>query len=271
MASSEGMTLEEASRPVDARVDNPMIRLIGLEKAFGTQKVLQGLDLDIDRGKTTVLLGRSGTGKSVTLKHMMGLLRPDKGQVIVDGVDIGPLKPVELLQVRKRFGLCFQNAALFDSMNVFENVAFPLREHTSLKTAEIVDKVDQFLDLVGLAGMGKKLPSELSGGMRKRVGLARAIALEPEIVLYDEPTTGLDPIMTAVIDDLIIETQQRLNLTCVVISHDMSAAFKVGHRIAMLFDGKVIEFGETAVFHQSTNPIVRQFLEGRSDGPIKVI
>jgi len=218
-----------------------MIKLVDIHKSFGRQKVLNGLNLDIVDGKTTVIIGGSGGGKSVLLKHIIGLLRPDSGQVIVDGVDVTSLDDRDLNEVRKKFGMLFQEAALFDSMNVMENVAFPLREHTRKKDNEIKEIVRGRLKAVGLTGVEAKMPSELSGGMRKRVGLARAIAMHPQIVLFDEPTTGLDPVMTEAINELIVETQERFDLTCVVISHDVQSIFKVGHKIAMLYEGKIIK------------------------------
>jgi phospholipid/cholesterol/gamma-HCH transport system ATP-binding protein len=220
-----------------------MIKLINLYKSFGKQVVLDGLDLEIDAGKTTVIIGRSGGGKSVLLKHIIGLLRPDKGEVLIDGTDITKLGDRDLNEIRKKFGMLFQEAALFDSMTVGENVAFPLREHTRMKEEEIRRAVADRLRSVGLTGVEAKMPSELSGGMRKRVGLARAIAMQPEIVLFDEPTTGLDPVMAEAINRLIVETQKNLDLTCIVISHDIRSIFAIGHRIAMLHEGKIIEYG----------------------------
>jgi len=250
--------------------DNPMIELKGIHKSFGAHHVLRGLDLKIPRGRTTVVIGRSGTGKSVLLKHIIGLLEPDQGQVLVDGVDLRTLDGSQLLSLRKRFGMCFQNAALFDSMTVAQNVAFPLEEHTPMTRTEIADRVDAKLKLVGLEGMNAKMPSELSGGMRKRVGLARAIALEPEIVLYDEPTTGLDPIMSGAIDDLITMTQEELNLTCVVISHDVKATFAIAHKVAMMYEGKLLVEGTVEELADHPDPHLRQFLAGSAEGPIKV-
>lgn len=247
-----------------------MIEFVGVEKSFGSQKVLDGLNLKVARGQTTVIIGRSGTGKSVLLKHVMGLLRPDAGKVFVDGTDLETLKGKRLLELRRRFGMCFQNAALFDSLTVGENVAFPLIEHTDLPRARIREVVVEKLRLVGLTGVEDKMPSQLSGGMRKRVGIARAIALEPEIVLFDEPTTGLDPIMSGAIDDLIRETQEKLNLTCLVISHDIQASLRIGHRIAMLYEGKILEEGGPEEMVHNPNPVLRQFMEGRADGPIGI-
>ena len=248
-----------------------MIRLVDVHKSFGRQRVLDGIDLGIQEGKTTVIIGGSGGGKSVLLKHIIGLLRPDSGQVLVDGVDIAALNDRDLNEIRKKFGMLFQEAALFDSMNVRENVAFPLREHTKKKEDEIRRIVAERLRAVGLPGVEDKMPSELSGGMRKRVGLARAIALHPQIVLFDEPTTGLDPVMTEAINELIIKTQKDFNLTCVVISHDVQSIFTVGHKIAMLYQGKIIEHGTAEEIRRSSNPVLRQFLSGSLEGPINVM
>ena len=248
-----------------------MIKLVDIHKSFGKQKVLDGLNLTIEAGKTTVIIGRSGGGKSVLLKHIIGLIKPDRGQVLVDEIDIIGLSEKNLNEVRKKFGMLFQEAALFDSMNVGENVAFPLREQTKLKEEEIRRTVAERLKAVGLSGVEGKMPSELSGGMRKRVGLARAIALHPQIVLFDEPTTGLDPIMTEAVNQLIVDTQQSFNLTCVVISHDIQSIFRIGHKIAMLYEGRIIEYGTPEEIRASDNPVMKQFLSGSVDGPIKVI
>ena len=248
-----------------------MIKLVDIYKSFGEQKVLTGLNLEIEDGKTTVIIGRSGGGKSVLLKHIIGLLRPDKGQVLVDDVDITKLNDRDLNEVRKKFGMLFQEAALFDSMTVGDNVAFPLREHTKMKENEIKQIVADRLKAVGLTGVEDKIPAELSGGMRKRVGLARAIALHPQIVLFDEPTTGLDPVMSEAINQLIIETQKNFNLTCVVISHDIESVYKISHTIAMLYEGKIIEYGTPDEIKASINPITVQFLSGNINGPIKIL
>ena len=248
-----------------------MINLIDIHKSFGNNIVLNGLDLLIEVGKVTVIIGQSGGGKSVLLKHMIGLIRPDKGKVEVDGQDITTLSERQLNEIRKRFGMLFQEAALFDSMTVGQNVAFPLVEHTKLPRSRIREVVNEKLAHVGLRGVEDKMPSELSGGMKKRVGLARAIALEPEIILFDEPTTGLDPIMADAIDQLIIDIQSRLNVTCVVISHDIGGTFKIAHKIAMLYQGKIIEYGTPEEIENGRNPILKQFLEGKMEGPIRVI
>ena len=245
-----------------------MIKLADLRKSFGKQKVLDGLDLEIEAGKTTVIIGRSGGGKSVLLKHIIGLLRPDSGEVLIDGVDITKLGDRDLNEIRKKFGMLFQEAALFDSMTVGENVAFPLREHTRMKEKEIQETVADRLRAVGLTGVEEKMPSELSGGMRKRVGLARAIAMHPQIVLFDEPTTGLDPVMTEAINRLIIDTQRQFNFTCVVISHDIQSIFEIGDRIAMLYEGKIVAVGSPDEIRRSEDPIVKQFVTGNTKGPL---
>ena len=248
-----------------------MIQLIDVHKAFGKQKVLDGVNLEIEDGRTTVIIGRSGGGKSVLLKHIIGLMKPDGGQVLVDGVDITKLNDHDLNEVRKKFGMLFQEAALFDSMNVAENVAFPLREHTHMHENEIRTVVADRLRAVGLAGIEQKMPAELSGGMRKRVGLARAIAMRPRIVLFDEPTTGLDPVMTEAINQLIMTTQKDFDLTCVVISHDIQSIFKIGHKIAMLYEGHIVAYGSPADIQASENPVIQQFLAGSVDGPIRIM
>jgi phospholipid/cholesterol/gamma-HCH transport system ATP-binding protein len=248
-----------------------IIELKDVHKSFGAQHVLKGLDLKIPKGLTTVIIGRSGGGKSVMLKHMIGLIKPDQGQVLVGGEDIVGLNDHQLNQVRRRFGMLFQEAALFDSMTVLDNVAFPLREHSRLTDKQVREKVLEKLAMVGLPGVEKKMPSELSGGMRKRVGLARAIALDPEIILYDEPTTGLDPPLSAAINRLIADTQVKLGVTSVVISHDIEGAYEVGHNIAMLYNGEIIVQGTPEEIRHSDNEVVQQFIHGRPEGPIDVI
>jgi phospholipid/cholesterol/gamma-HCH transport system ATP-binding protein len=244
--------------------------LDGLYKRFGAQEVLRGVTLEVPAGQVTVIIGRSGTGKSVLLKHVMGLMRPDAGQIWIGEQDITKLKDRELQKVRFRFGMVFQNAALFDSMNVYDNVAFPLREHSRLSEAKIKEKVEGMLASVGLAGAGPKAVNELSGGMRKRVGVARAMVRDPEFLLYDEPTTGLDPIMTAQIDALIRDTQDaNPGLTSLVISHDMDATFRIADKVAMLYEGRIILEGPPDVFRHTEDERVRQFVEGRLDGPIR--
>lgn len=242
-----------------------MIRLEDVYKSFNGHEVLRGLNLHLPKGKISVILGPSGEGKSVLLKHMIGLVRPDRGRVVVDGTDLSTLDGRQLNDFRKKFGMLFQNSALFDSFNVGDNVAFPLREHTDLSEAEISKRVMEKLSLVGLEGSLTKMPSELSGGMRKRVGLARAIALEPAIILYDEPTTGLDPLMTDTINRLIVDTHNKTNVTSVVISHDIEATFQVADFVAMLQGGVIVEQGEPVAFRKSRQPFVRKFLERHGD------
>lgn len=238
-----------------------MIQLIDLHKSFNAHPVLRGVSLEIPAGKITVILGPSGEGKSVLLKHIIGLVRPDSGKVVVDGTDLSKLSDQELNEFRKRFGMLFQGAALFDSLTVEENIAFPLKEHTKLPLDEIAKKVREKLALVGLEKAIGKMPSELSGGMRKRVGLARAIALEPKIILYDEPTTGLDPLMTEAINQLIIEMQKKLHVTSVVISHDIESTFEMADGVAMIHDGKIVERGTPEEFRRSAHPFVQEFLK----------
>jgi len=239
-----------------------MIEIKDVHKSFGDQHVLRGVNLTIPKGKITVIVGPSGTGKTVLLRHIIGLITPDRGRVVVDDVDISRLTNHQLNEFRRRFGMLFQNAALFDSLSVGENVAFPLVESYRGRTLPDVDRiVDEKLKLVGLSGIGRKLPSELSGGMRKRVGLARAIVLEPSIILYDEPTTGLDPIMTVAIDNLILSMQQKLSITSVVISHDIDSAFRVADQICMIHGGRIVECLPPVEFRRSQNPDVRAFLD----------
>ena len=242
-----------------------MIELIKVCKSFKGQKVLDNLDLKIEPEKITVIIGRSGGGKSVLLKHIMGLIKPDSGQVLVNGIDTSKLNDKELNEVRKIFGMLFQDAALFDSMTVGENVAFPLKEHTKLSKKEIDEIVEEKLLKVGLKNVTHKMPSELSGGMRKRVGLARAIALNPKIVLFDEPTTGLDPIMCESIDDLIINTQRHTNATFVVISHDIGSTFKIAHKVAVLYEGKIIKIGAPEEIRSSKNPVIKRFISRETE------
>lgn len=237
-----------------------MIQIVDLHKSFQDHHVLKGVSLAISRGRVTVILGASGHGKTVLLKHMIGLLRPDRGRVLVDGVNLSGLDEQGLNRFRRRFGMLFQSAALFDSLSVEENVAFPLREHSDLSDAEIRSEVREALRLVELPGVERKMPSELSGGMRKRVGLARAIALKPEIILYDEPTTGLDPVTTGAINELILGMQKKLPVTSVIISHDIESTFSVADKVAMIHEGRIVEEGPPDVFRRSENPIVTRFL-----------
>jgi phospholipid/cholesterol/gamma-HCH transport system ATP-binding protein len=243
------------------------IRLEQVSKAFGAKVVLDRLDFEVASGDTVVVLGGSGTGKSVLLKHMIGLLRPDAGRVTVDGVDLASLGEREITTFRRRFGMAFQEGALFDSMTVFENVAFPLRR-AKRGRAEIEARVAECLASVHLEGAEGKLPAQLSGGMRRRVGFARAIALAPEILLFDEPTTGLDPVIKAVIDELIVELQQGLGSTAVVITHDLDSAFRIADRIALLHRGRIVAYAPPEEFRALDDARVQQFIRGLASGPL---
>ena len=239
-----------------------------LHKTFAGLKVLKGVNLVIERGETLVIIGRSGCGKSVLLKNIIGILKPDSGQIIVEGTDITTLDEYRLNEYRKRYGYLFQGAALFDSLTVKENVGFGLDEHTNLSSKEIDKRVSEYLSLIGLVGIEEKKPAELSGGMRKRVGLARAIAMSPEVILYDEPTTGIDPIMGDIINGLILKLHDQLKVTSIVVTHDMVSANKIADRIAMLYNGKIIIAGSPEEIKESTDPIVQQFISGNAEGPI---
>jgi phospholipid/cholesterol/gamma-HCH transport system ATP-binding protein len=239
-----------------------VIRIQHLHKRVGSQPVLRGVDLDIATGEIMVVIGRSGGGKSVLLKHLIGLLRPDSGSVAVDGTEISRLRGSELDRVRERYGVVFQGGALFDSMSVAENVAFPLREKSRLKPAEIKNRVEEKLEQVGLSDVGHKNPAEISGGMRKRVAIARALVTEPEIVFFDEPTTGLDPILVNTIHHLIVELHRKFRFTAVMVSHEIPEIFEIADRVAMLHEGRIIEVGAPEALRASTNPIVQQFIRG---------
>jgi len=241
-----------------------MIETRNLVKSFGPQRVLNGVNLRIAEGESVVIIGRSGGGKSILLKHLVGLIQPDSGEVIVDGENIGGMDERRLLGVRHKFGMLFQSAALFDSMTVAENVGFALRRERTLAPSERDRRISEALEMVELAGTEQKKPAELSGGMRKRVGLARAIVYRPEIVLYDEPTTGLDPIVSDSIDELIVRVRDRLNVTTVVVTHDMRSARRVGQRILMLHEGRIYFEGTPDEVFASTDPIVYRFVNGIS-------
>ena len=247
----------------------PTIEIQGLSKRFGKKVVLDALDLTVPEGKNTVVIGGSGTGKSVLIKCVVGLLRADAGEIRIDGEDVTKMDERELVRVRKKFGMLFQGAALFDSLTVAENVAFGLERHTDFPPEEICEIVRESLARVGLHGVEDMMPFELSGGMKKRVGLARAIAYQPEIMLYDEPSTGLDPIRADAINDLINMLKRDMGVTSVVITHDMASSYKIADRIAMLYEGVIIEVGTPDEIRNSRSPIVQQFIHGESQGPIK--
>jgi phospholipid/cholesterol/gamma-HCH transport system ATP-binding protein len=242
-----------------------MISLRNVYKSFGEKKVLQGFSLEVPEGETMVIIGYSGSGKSVAIKHIVGLLEPDKGTVFVDDLEVPKLPRRELYELRTQIGYVFQFAALFDSLSIGENIAMGLRKQGKLDTPGIHKRVAEVLDLVDLPNVEDRFPAELSGGMRKRVGLARAIALRPKYLLYDEPTTGLDPVTSAVIDELMIRMRDKLGVTSVVITHDMRSAYRVGTSIAMLYEGRVRQCGTVDEIRQSTDPVVRQFIEGRAE------
>ncbi|MEE9441330.1 MAG: ABC transporter ATP-binding protein [candidate division Zixibacteria bacterium] len=247
-----------------------MIRIENLHKSFGELRVLSGIDLNINQGESVVVIGQSGCGKSVLLKHIVALLRPDNGNVIVDGQHIFDLTQKQLMKYRRRVGVLFQFGALFDSMTVGENVGFSLRESAKMKWNDIRPIVAEKLKLVGLSGSEEKMPSEISGGMKKRVALARAIATEPDILLYDEPTTGLDPITADMINELIVDVNKKLGVTSIAVTHDMASAYKIAHRIIMLHDGNIVWDGTPDEIRQTDNETVKQFISGSSTGPIQV-
>jgi phospholipid/cholesterol/gamma-HCH transport system ATP-binding protein len=238
----------------------PKISIRGLKKRFGDNEVLKNINLDVYEGEICVILGASGSGKSVLIKHIIGLLRPDEGSIFVRGIDITRLSEKEMNEVRKSFGMVFQNSALFDSMTVYENVAFPLIEHTKLKESEIREKVREKLNILGLYDIEEKYPAELSGGMKKRVGLARAVILNPEIVLYDEPTTGLDPITTMTVNEMILNARKKFNITSIVISHDIGSAFMIADKIAFLYNGVIIEQGPPQYIKEAKDENLQRFL-----------
>jgi phospholipid/cholesterol/gamma-HCH transport system ATP-binding protein len=248
-----------------------MIQLKDLHKSFGSQQVLDGLNLTIPDGQITAVIGPSGEGKSVLLRHIIGLMQPDSGQIEVDGESILGIRRSHMNRIREKFGMLFQNAALFDSMSVFENVAFPLQEKTRLTKDEIRERVISALEDVGLKNVDHKFPDELSGGMKKRVGLARALLLKPTIILFDEPTTGLDPIIKRAIHQLIKETHEKFGFTAVIVSHEIPDIFDIAQNVAMLYQGKIIQFGTADQIRNSDVPVVRQFISGSLDGPIQMV
>jgi len=248
----------------DPKKSRYQITIRGLNKSFGVQHVLRGLDLDIERGKINIIIGGSGQGKSVLMKHLMGLLKSDSGEILVDGQDIANLSEVQWSKLRRKFGMVFQYAALFDSLNVVENIAFPLIERYHLSNDEIMARVRDLLkrlDLENVGGIEQKFPAELSGGQRKRVGLARALIDRPEILLYDEPTTGLDPVATKNVDDMILQASKDFGVTSVVISHDMASTFRIGDRVSMLYEGRILVTGTAQEVLHSSQPPVREFVE----------
>ncbi len=245
-----------------------MIEIVDVHKSFGKLQVLRGLSLSVEKGESMTVIGGSGSGKSVLLKHVIGLLFPDRGRVFVDGQQLNELDEYGLNELRKKFGMLFQGAALFDSLTVWENVGFGLKQHTKMSDQQIRQIATEKLALVGLKDVEDKMPSELSGGMKKRVGLARAIAMDAAIILYDEPTTGLDPITADAINDLIVDLKKKLGVTSVAITHDMQSAYKISDRIAMLYKGEIQEIGTPEQIKSTANPIVRQFITGSAVGPI---
>lgn len=248
-----------------------MIEIRRLFKRFGKNQVLKGVNLTLPAGETVVIIGRSGCGKSVLLKHIIGLIKPDSGQIFINGNEATSFSGEQLYTLRKKFGMLFQGAALFDSLTVDENVGLGLKEHAELPAGKVKEIVEEKLKMVGLSGVGNLKPAELSGGMKKRVGLARAIAMNPEFILYDEPTTGLDPIMADAINDLIIDLKEKLKITSVAVTHDMVSAYKIADRIAMLYEGQIIFSGTPEETKNTDHPVVRQFIEGREIGPIQAI
>lgn len=247
-----------------------MIQVIDLYKSFNGREVLRGVNLNVEKGQTLALIGGSGKGKSVLLKHIIGLTRPDRGKILIDNQDISKLWGKPLKRLKERFGIVFQGSALFDSLTVFENVAFPLREKTRMKATLIRDTVFKELARVGLSGEEDKYPAEISGGMKKRVALARCLVMNPEIVLFDEPTTGLDPLIGKAMHKLISECQKNLKFTSIIVTHEIPAIFSLVDRVAMLYDGKIIAVGTPDEIKTSKDPVIHQFIHGELEGPIPV-
>jgi len=269
--SSPQLPRSPAGEDPSKRDERWQIRVRGLNKTFGPQHVLRGVDLDIERAKINIIIGGSGQGKSVLMKHLMGLLKPDSGHIWVDGEDVVPLNDIAISRVRRKFGMVFQYAALFDSMNVAENIAFPLIERYRLSRDEMMTRVRELLrrlDLADSPGIEQKFPPQLSGGQRKRVGLARALIDRPEILLYDEPTTGLDPVATKNVDEMIRRTADQFSVTSVVISHDMASTFRIADRVAMLYEGKIVVNGPPAEVLASRHPALREFVETSGVAPV---
>jgi phospholipid/cholesterol/gamma-HCH transport system ATP-binding protein len=248
-----------------------MIKIVNLKKSFDGQEVLRGVNLKIANKELTAIIGKSGGGKSVLLKHLIGLVKPDEGDIVIEGVDVTVVHGKQLDRIREKFGVVFQGGALFDSLTVYGNIAFPLREKTKLGSKEIRERVLRALDDVGLRGMGNKYPAEISGGMKKRVALARALITEPSIVLFDEPTTGLDPISLHSIHNLIMNTHKKYGFTGVIISHEIPEIFGVADKIAMLYDGVIVESGRPEEIRNSSDPVVKQFITGSLEGPIEIL
>lgn len=259
--------LKHHSHLIQAVNTAPVIDVVNLSKSFGPKVVLSNVNLSVQDGESLVVMGGSGTGKTVLLRNIMGLLKPDKGYVSIDGQVIQNLDRDSLFQVRKKIGMCFQMAALFDSMNVEENVGFALKRHTKMTKSEIKDRVDECLTMVGMKSTNKLKPSELSGGMKRRVGFARAIALKPKILLFDEPTTGLDPVMTDVIGRIILDLKEKLGVTSITVTHDLKSAFEIADRIALIFRGECIACEKPEDFKKNPHEVVQQFLRGDADGP----
>jgi phospholipid/cholesterol/gamma-HCH transport system ATP-binding protein len=248
-----------------------MIQIINIRKSFGDQNVLKGLSMRIEKGELAAVIGGSGSGKSVFLKHLIGILRPDEGSILIEGVDITKARGRRLNAVRENFGVVFQEGALFDSLSVFDNIAFPLREKTKLREDEVKIKVINALEDVGLKGIEMKYPAEISGGMKRRVALARALITEPKIVLFDEPTTGLDPIISSSIHRLIMSTHKKYGFAGVIISHEIPEIFEVADKVGMLYNGILIEYGTPEEIQKSSNPFVKQFITGSLEGPIELV
>lgn len=263
-----GGEVHERGATATAERNGVAVSLQGLCKSFGDLVVLDGLDLEVRKGESVVVIGGSGSGKSVMLKHVIGLIRPDAGRILVDGVDLASLGHRRLTRFRRRFGMSFQEGALFDSMTVADNVGFALRRLTDLSAAEIRDRVEECLRLVRLEGTGDKMPAELSGGMRRRVGFARAMAHEPQILLFDEPTTGLDPVITALVDEVILDLTAGPEATAITITHDMTSAFRIADRIGLLWRGRIVALAPPAEFRELDDPRVQQFIHGRAEGPL---
>lgn len=256
------MASQATTGSANAGIEVPKIAVIDVWKSFRNKEVLRGVNLEVRAGESFVIVGGSGAGKSVLLKHIIGLIQPDRGHIVVDGEDLATAPPAVCLAVRRKFGMSFQEGALFDSMNVFENIAFPLRRHTKMTQAEVAARVATCLDMVDLDGVAAKATSELSGGMRRRVGFARAIALQPEILLFDEPNTGLDPMTSAVIDSVIITMRDKLDVTLITITHDMRSAFRIADRIAMLRNGQILAVAAPDEFRALPDPYIQKFLAG---------